>query len=129
MKEENFPKGRRILVVEDNDVNLKMILKMLSIHEHKVVVARNGQEAIDMTKQQKPELILMDMQMPVMNGLEATRRLRDIPEFATVPIIAFTASTGANAEEKQIATGCTEHLAKPIKTKDLFEVLKKYLSD
>lgn len=128
MKEENFPKGRRILVVEDNEVNLKMILKMLSIHEHKVVVARNGQEAIDMTKQQKPELILMDMQMPVMNGLEATRRLRDIPEFATVPIIAFTASTGANAKEKQTATGCNEHLAKPIKTKDLFEVLKKYLS-
>ncbi|MGR3310720.1 MAG: response regulator [Candidatus Brocadiales bacterium] len=128
MEKNNFPTGRRILVAEDNEVNLAMILDMLSIHDHKVVVARNGQEAVEMAKLHRPELILMDIKMPVMDGLEATQRLRALPEFANTPILALTASTGANAKELQLTKGCTEHLAKPIQTKELFSVLKKYLN-
>lgn len=127
MAEKKFPTGRRILVAEDNEVNLKMIIDMLSIHNHKIIVARNGQEAIELTKRHKPELILMDMKMPVLDGLEAARRLRDIPEFAKLPIIALTASAGTEAEEKQISAGCTEHLAKPIQIKMIFKILEKYL--
>jgi CheY-like chemotaxis protein len=115
-------------VADDDEVNLAMILDMLSIHGHKVVTARNGQEAVEMAMQHKPELILMDIRMPVMDGLEATQRLRTMPEFANTPIIAFTASTGCDAVERHIATGCTEHMAKPVQTKELFAVLKKYLS-
>jgi len=63
----------------------------------------------------------------VMDGLEATRQLRAMPEFADVPIIALTASTGSDAKDRQITAGCTEHLAKPIQTKELFEVLGRYL--
>ena len=119
--------SHRILVVEDNEVNLALILAMLSNQGHEVTVARNGQEAIDLAQSHRPELILMDIKMPVMGGLEAMRRLRAIPEFAQTPIIALTASTGSEAEDLQVAAGCTEHLAKPIQIKKLFEVLDRYL--
>ena len=121
------PRRHRILVAEDNDVNLKMLLDMLSIHGHEVIVARNGREAVELAQQRKPDVILMDMRMPVMTGLEATRQLRSLPEFADLPIIALTASTGTEAEERQLAIGCTAHLAKPIQSKELFEALKHYL--
>ncbi len=71
--------------------------------------------------------MLLDMRMPVMGGLEATRKLREIPKFADIPIVALTVSTGTDAEEKQIDLGCTAHLPKPIQTKELFGVLTKYL--
>ena len=77
--EEKDPEERNILVVEDNEINLKMLLDMLSIHNYKVTVARNGMEAIELAKQHNPEIVLMDMRMPVMGGLEATKRLREIP--------------------------------------------------
>jgi len=115
--------GNKILVAEDNDVNLSMLLDMLSIMKHKVVVARNGQEAIDLAKTEKPELIIMDISMPVMDGLEATRRLRELKEFSNIPILALTASAGNDGREKCLAAGCTEHLPKPIQTKELFEAL------
>ncbi|MBT3367350.1 MAG: response regulator [Nitrospina sp.] len=119
--------GNKILVAEDNDVNLSMLLDMLSIMKHKVVVARNGQEAIDLAKTEKPELIIMDISMPVMDGLEATRRLRELKEFSNIPILALTASAGNDGREKCLAAGCTEHLPKPIQTKELFEALGRNL--
>ncbi len=127
MSEKDIPKERRILVAEDNEVNKAMISDMLSIHNHEVIFAINGQEAVELTKQHKPELIFMDMRMPVMDGLTATQKIREIPEFAKLPIIALTASTGSEAEERQIAQGCTEHLAKPIQTKELFEAIQRHL--
>ena len=119
--------GNKILVAEDNDVNLSMLLDMLSIMKHKVVVARNGQEAIDLAKTEKPEMIIMDISMPVMDGLEATRRLRELKEFSNIPILALTASAGNDGREKCLAAGCTEHLPKPIQTKELFEALGRNL--
>ncbi len=129
MNGKNYPKERRILVAEDNEVNLTLIRDMLSIHNHDVVFAKNGLEAIELAKKHKPELILMDMKMPKMDGLTATREIRNIPGFADVPILALTASTGTEAEEMQIATGCTEHLPKPIQTKELFEALLRHLGE
>ncbi len=125
----DFPQGHRILVAEDNDVNLMVLLDMLSIHKHEVIVAKNGQEAIDLTILHKPELIFMDIGMPVMGGLEATQQLRAIPEFKdSPPIIALTIKTGSEAEERQMIAGCTEHLAKPVITKELFRILRRYLN-
>jgi two-component system, NarL family, sensor histidine kinase EvgS len=119
--------SRRILVVEDNEVNLSMLLDMLHIHNHQVLVARNGQEAIDLAVANDPELILMDIRMPVMDGLEATRRLRKMNKFSKVPIIALTASVGDESREKCLEAGCSEHLAKPIESKELFETMGQYL--
>jgi len=75
----------------------------------------------------KPELIIMDISMPVMDGLEATRRLREMEEFSAVPILALTASAGEEGKAKCLDAGCTEHLPKPIQTKDLFEALSRNL--
>jgi signal transduction histidine kinase/ActR/RegA family two-component response regulator len=121
--------AKQILVVEDNDVNLAMILDMLSICEHKVTVARNGREAIDIAVASKPDLIFMDLKMPVMDGLEATRRLRQKSGFRDLPIIGLTASAGEDARQKCLDAGCTEHLSKPIQSKELFETISRYLSE
>ena len=119
--------GRRILVVEDNEINLQVILAMLSIHKYEVAIAKNGREALELAQSFKPELVLMDMQMPVMNGFEATRQLRAISGFREIPIIALTASTGVEAIKQQKAAGCTAHLAKPFDLKTLRYILKTHM--
>lgn len=124
---KDVPTGRRILLVEDNEIKLMVILGMLNMRNHQVAVARNGLEAIEQALQHKPELILMDIMMPVMDGLEATKKLRGIPEFKNTPIIALTALTGNNAKEQQFTAGFTEHLPKPLQSKELFEILYRYL--
>ena len=125
--ENNIPTGNKILVAEDNEANLSMLLDMKNIMNHKVIVARNGQEAIDLALANKPELIIMEISMPVMDGLEATRRLRKMEKFSNIPVLALTASAGAEGKEKCLAAGCTEHLPKPIQTKELFEALSRNL--
>jgi CheY-like chemotaxis protein len=117
----------RILVAEDNEVNLSMILDMLHARGYQAVVARNGQEAVNLAQQHEPDLILMDIRMPVMDGLEATARIRSIPGLSETPIVALTASAGLDSEERCLAAGCTAHLAKPIQTRELFAVLRRYL--
>jgi CheY-like chemotaxis protein len=119
--------SHRILVVEDNEVNLALILDMLSIHDHKVIVARNGKEAIDLARRHKPELILMDILMPVMNGFEAVRALRALPETSQIPIIAVTASVAGNDREKCLFEGFSEYLAKPINSASLTTMMKRFL--
>jgi two-component system, sensor histidine kinase and response regulator len=123
----NISTGNKILVAEDNEVNLSMLLDMLSILKHKVIVAKNGQEAIDLSLAEKPELIIMDIGMPVMDGLEATRRLREIEGFSSIPILALTANAREEDKEKCLAAGFNEHLSKPIETKELFEAVNRYL--
>ena len=88
---------------------------------------RRGTKALDLAEANDPELILMDIRMPVMDGLEATRRLRKMRKFAKVPIIALTASVGDEGRDKCLAAGCTEHLAKPIQSQELFEAMGRYL--
>ncbi len=118
--------GHRILVAEDNETNLILIVEMLSIQNHQVIVAKNGQEAFDLALSEKPELIIMDVRMPKIDGLEVTQRLRQMPEFKDTPIIALTASAGKEARKKCLAAGCTDYLAKPIKSQELFSMLEKY---
>ncbi|MBM4053242.1 MAG: response regulator [Planctomycetes bacterium] len=127
-KENNVSDGKRILVVEDNEVNLSMLIDMLKIHNHKITVARNGKEALEIAIKEKPELILMDMMMPVMDGIEATKMLRATAGIADVPIIALTASTGDEAIKKQIEAGCDAHIAKPIRINELYALIGKYLN-
>jgi CheY-like chemotaxis protein len=104
-----------------------MIKKMLSTSRTSVRGAKNGNDAIEIAQEFNPEIILMDMRMPVMDGLEATKRLRAMKKFSEIPIIALTADTGECFIKEQIAAGCTEHLAKPFEKEKLFKILKKYL--
>lgn len=124
-EEDDFPTGHRILVVEDEDIILRVICKYLRMHNHIFECANNGEEAIKKAPTFKPELIFMDFKMPVMMGDEATQKLRQMPEFANIPIIALTASD--YTKKKLLKAGCNEQLIKPIYQSKLFDVLKRYL--
>ncbi|NIQ00880.1 MAG: response regulator [Nitrospinaceae bacterium] len=125
--EMNNLTGQKILLAEDNEVNRAMIIDMLSIYNHNVIVAQNGKEAVELATANKPDLIFMDIRMPVMDGFEATRQLRGMPEFQDIPIIALTASAGEGGRERCLAAGCTEHLSKPIQSHELFATLRRFL--
>lgn len=118
---------RRILVVDDNEANLRMLRNLLSIHRHSVMTATTGQEAIAAAPTFKPDFIVMDIQMPKMDGLEATRRLRAMPAFATTPILALTANVTEEDRACCLAAGCTAYLVKPFVSQDLFDLLARYL--
>lgn len=116
-----------ILLVEDNEINVALILDILSVDQHKVVIAKNGKEALDFAQTFKPDLILMDMQMPVMDGFEATKAIRALPGYSNTPIIGLSASADEDSVKKQLDAGCTMHLAKPVTPQRLFDVLNDYL--
>jgi signal transduction histidine kinase/ActR/RegA family two-component response regulator len=118
---------RRILVAEDNEANIQLMTDMLAVQGHEVIIARNGKEAVDLAIRERPDMILMDLRMPVMDGLDATRRLRAIREFQDTPIIMVTASAGSDAKELCLQAGCTAHLVKPVQTRELFEALDTYM--
>ena len=117
----------RILVVEDNETNLALMLDLLSLRDYDVLVARDGIEAIEVVATSRPDLVLMDVRMPTMGGLEATRRIRALPGGERMPIIAVTASTGGAAGEQQVVAGCDAHLAKPIDEARLFAAIDAQL--
>jgi CheY-like chemotaxis protein/nitrogen-specific signal transduction histidine kinase len=125
--DDKNPTGRSILVVEDNQTNLELIKYLLGTHNHNISVARNGKEAISQAELIEPELILMDIRMPVMNGLVATKKIRQIPKFYKLPIIALTASAGEDSRDECLGVGCTDHISKPIQLSELSSMLKRYL--
>ena len=117
----------RILLVEDSFVNMQMTLVYLQKMGYDVVVARTGTEALEMVEQHHPDLVLMDIQMPEMDGLEATRRIRLNPETKRLPIIALTALAMPGDRERCIAAGANDYLSKPIRLKELTRIIQKHL--
>ncbi len=122
----HHPCSGRILVVDDVDTNVFLIENALSPRGYTVAVARNGEEAVELTSEFKPDLILMDMHMPVMDGFEATTKVRNLPGFERTPIIALTASVNEFAITDCIAAGCNEHLGKPVQLETLYERVAHY---
>ncbi len=119
--------GARILLVEDNKFNIETIQDYLQDKGYQVEIAHNGQESLELARQTQPDLILMDIQQPGMDGLEATRRLRAIPEFAATPIIALTALVMPGDRERCLAAGVDEYLTKPVRLKGLAEIMENLL--
>ena len=117
----------RILVVEDNEENRLLLSGLLSQVGFEVGEAENGKEALSQFKQWQPHLIWMDIRMPVMDGYEATRRIRELPEGKEVPIIALTASVFKDLEPGIEESGCNEVVYKPYQESQIFETMKKYL--
>src|SRR5689334_79808 len=109
----------RILVVEDNELNRRLLLRRLEKYHHELIVAVDGQECLTLARANPPDLILMDMQMPVLDGFEATKQLRAAPETAAVPIIALTAHAMLGDREKILEAGCDEYEPKPLKFESL----------
>ena len=119
---------RTILVVDDEKEVLDWLEKKLSGENYAVLRASAAKEALEKTRKSKPDLILMDIRMPVMDGIEATRQLRAMPEFSATPIIAVTAGVDPWSWEQLLEAGCSERLAKPIASNELFLMLNRYLN-
>ncbi len=109
----------KILIVEDNPQNMRLIEMTLRSGEYALLRAVDGEEALAVAIRESPDLIIMDIQLPKMSGLEVTQRLRQLPEFANTPIIALTAYAMKGDEEKFLQAGCSVYLAKPINTREL----------
>jgi two-component system, cell cycle response regulator DivK len=104
----------KILIVEDNEVNRDMLSRRLARRGYEVICAVNGQQGIEMAHDQTPDLILMDMSLPVLDGWEATRKLKSTPETQTIPVIALTAHALMNDREQAFEAGCDDYETKPI---------------
>jgi two-component system sensor histidine kinase/response regulator len=120
-------KGASILLVEDNEFNQEVAVGLLEGGELNIDIANNGQEAIDMIARKHYDLVLMDIQMPVMDGLTATREIRKNERFRQLPILAMTANAMQQDKEKSFAAGMNGHLAKPIDPDELFSALLKWI--
>jgi len=113
-------RGTRVLLVEDNEINREMAQEILKQAGLAVTTANNGREAVDKVKANPYDVVLMDIQMPIMDGYDATRELRKDPVFADLPIIAMTANASFSDQEKCLQAGMNDHVAKPIDTMQLF---------
>ncbi len=118
--------GLQILLVEDNEINQELTVELLTQAGATVTVAAHGQAALDMLDQQPFDVILMDCQMPVMDGYEATRRIRALPAYATLPIVAMTANAMPQDRDRCLQAGMSDYLAKPIVQADLYATLQRW---
>lgn len=112
----------KILLVEDNEMNRDMLSRRLERRGYQVVMAEDGAAGVAMAKSECPDIILMDMSLPVVDGWEATRQIKGAPETRTIPVIALTAHAMAGDEEKALAAGCNDYETKPV---DLPKLLAK----
>jgi Response regulator containing a CheY-like receiver domain and an HD-GYP domain len=121
--------GKIILIVEDDPRNMKLFRELLQVNGYATFEANNGKKGIEMAREKQPDLILMDIQMPVMDGLEATRILKSYPVTAGIPIIALTSAAMAGDREKTVQAGCDVFLSKPIDIHDFLEKVASELHD
>jgi two-component system cell cycle response regulator DivK len=117
----------RILVIDDNEANLKLLRVLLTAEGYEVLAVADAEEAIQYLEQERPDLILMDLQLPGMDGFELTRRLKHDPATRDIVILAITAYAMKGDEERALAAGCDGYLPKPIDTRSLASILAGYL--
>lgn len=117
----------KILVVEDNEQNRIMVRDILQYHGYEVIEAQDGEEGLSMARQHLPALVLMDIQMPVMDGLSAGQALRNDPGTSAIKLIALTSFAMKDDREKILQAGFDDYIAKPIDTRRLPEIVKKYV--
>jgi two-component system, cell cycle response regulator DivK len=120
--------SKRILVVEDQPDNRQIICDMLAPTDYEIIEVENGEQAPAVVAKERPDLILMDIQLPVMDGYEATRRIKADPAMRSIPIIAVTSYALSGEEMKAGAAGCDEYVAKPFSPRQLLAKIKQYLS-
>ena len=118
----------KILLVEDNEMNRDMLSRRLERKGHQVLMATDGGQGVDMAKAEVPDLILMDMSLPVLDGWEATRRIRATTETKSIPVIALTAHAMAGDEQKAKEAGCDDYDTKPIEMTRLMDKIDALLA-
>ncbi len=118
---------KKILLVEDNEMNRDMLSRRLERKGYDVVVAVDGQDGVDRAARELPDLVLMDMSLPVLDGWEATRRLKAAPETRLIPVIALTAHAMASDKERALEAGCDDYDTKPVELPRLLEKVDRLL--
>jgi len=120
---------KKVLIVEDNELNMKLFHDLLEAHGIETVQTREGKRAFDTALEHKPDLIIMDIQLPEVSGLDVTRQLKEHPELKSIPVIAVTAFAMKGDEQKIREGGCEDYISKPISVVRFIEVVKKHLED
>ena len=117
----------RILIVEDNPVNLELVVALLEAAGYEIVTAETARAGLGLAAAEQPDLILMDVQLPGVNGYEATRQLKADPATARIPVVALTAHAMSEEELRAREAGCSGYLAKPLSSQVLLETLRRFL--
>lgn len=121
--------AKTVLVVEDNELNMKLFHDLLEATGYETIQTRNGLEAIDLAREHQPDLILMDIQLPEVSGLEVTKWIKEDDDLRSIPIIAVTAFAMKGDEERIRQGGCEAYLSKPISVGKFIETVKSYLGE
>ena len=119
----------RILLVEDNEMNRDMLSRRLQRKGYEVLIALDGEAGVNMAVSERPDLILMDMSLPTVDGWEATRRIKGLPETASIPVIALTAHVMTGDRDKAIEAGCDDYDSKPIEFERLLGKMQALLGN
>jgi two-component system, cell cycle response regulator DivK len=121
--------AKTVLVVEDNELNMKLFHDLLQASGYNILQTRNGLEAIDIAREHRPDLILMDIQLPEVSGLEVTKWIKEDDDLRSIPVIAVTAFAMKGDEERIRQGGCEAYLSKPISVATFLSTVKSYLGD
>jgi two-component system cell cycle response regulator DivK len=119
---------KRVLCVEDNDSNMRLVSRIVEGEKHEFLTAADGLTALALARRERPDLILLDINIPGLNGLELARRLKGDPTLATIPLIATTANVLLGDRERCLEAGCDDYLPKPLDVRELQLILRSYLS-
>ena len=119
--------GNMVLIVEDNELNMKLFQDLLQAHGYATVGTRNGIETLDLARRHRPDLILMDIQLPEVSGLEVTKWLKDDPDLKAIPVVAVTAFAMKGDEERIREGGCEAYLSKPISVGKFLETVRHFV--
>jgi two-component system, cell cycle response regulator DivK len=118
---------KKILIVEDNDLNMKLFCDLLEAHDYLTVQARDGMSVLPIVRAERPDLILMDIQLPEVSGLEVTRWLKQEEDLKMIPVIAVTAFAMKGDEERIREGGCEAYIAKPISVQRFIETIRQFV--
>ncbi len=122
------PLRQRVLIVEDNDLNMKLFNDLLVAHGYDTLQTKDGVEALALARQHRPDLILMDIQLPEVSGLEVTKWIKEDKSVSMIPIIAVTAFAMKGDREKMRDGGCEDYIAKPISVASFLQTVERFLS-
>ncbi len=121
--------AKTVLVVEDNELNMKLFHDLLDAHGYRTLQTRNGMDALKIAREQRPDLILMDIQLPEVSGLEVTKWLKDDETLRDIPVIAVTAFAMKGDEERIRQGGCEAYISKPISIATFLDTVRRYLGE
>ncbi|MFN8926547.1 MAG: response regulator [Rhodospirillales bacterium] len=119
--------AKRVLIVEDNELNMKLFHDLLEAHGYRTLQTKDGMEALRLARRYRPDIILMDIQLPEVSGLEVTKWIKEDDDLRSIPVIAVTAFAMKGDEEKIREGGCEDYIAKPISVAKVLQTIERYL--